>query len=120
MLRTARDVHKVTTSAELLEKTAESVDALNARSRSLKQPEVASTRTTRSKPRKGPLVEWGTWRVACTNCGNWPAYDPVLEMAACLECGTVYTNLSVNGVVTDVEAALLSEPMTSKRNWNLE
>jgi hypothetical protein len=67
-------------------------------------------------PRLGPLVEWGTWKIACAECGNWPAYDTEWQLACCLECGAIYDTLAVDGDVAAIEAALELRDL-AERNW---
>lgn len=61
------------------------------------------------------FVSGGKWVIVCT-CGNAPSVHPAWQLACCYECGRVYTNLTMPGIATEVQAVLVEQPM-KRRHW---
>ena len=64
-----------------------------------------------------PIIRQGRWLIACP-CGNYPVYDPMWQLAVCLDCAVIYRCAPPTNWA-EVEATLMRRPNVTTRNMEI-
>ena len=62
-------------------------------------------------------VNHGRWIAVCTDCGNGMLTHKEWKLAACDECGAIYTDVRFPAKAADIETVLLHRPHRMTQNW---